>query len=116
MREPGSWTRWAVAVTLAVGLVFYASASPEGGAAGPLLQTAPTLGTAASFAVLGGSTVTNTNPTLVSGDLGESIASRRPVAAVLGDALPLSISLGLLSLALTAQPVAAQHCSTATCG
>ena len=38
---------------------------------------------------------------IVSGDLGESIASRRPVAAVLGDALPLSVSLGLLSLALT---------------
>jgi peptide/nickel transport system permease protein len=38
---------------------------------------------------------------IVSGDLGESIAFRRPVAAVLGDALPLSIALGLLSLALT---------------
>lgn len=38
---------------------------------------------------------------LVSGDLGESLAQRRPVASVLGDALPLSIGLGLLSLALT---------------
>ena len=38
---------------------------------------------------------------IVSGDLGESIAFRRPVAAVLGDALPLSVFLGLLSLALT---------------
>jgi peptide/nickel transport system permease protein len=38
---------------------------------------------------------------IVSGDMGESIAFRRPVAAVLGDALPLSIGLGLLSLALT---------------
>jgi peptide/nickel transport system permease protein len=38
---------------------------------------------------------------IVSGDLGESIAFRRPVAAVLGDALPLSLLLGVLSLALT---------------
>lgn len=38
---------------------------------------------------------------IVSGDLGESIAFRRPVAAVLGDALPLSVFLGLLSLAMT---------------
>ena len=38
---------------------------------------------------------------IVSGDLGESIAHRRPVAAVLGDALPLSLALGVLSIALT---------------
>ncbi len=38
---------------------------------------------------------------VVSGDLGESLVQRRPVAGVLGDALPLSIGLGLLSLALT---------------
>ena len=38
---------------------------------------------------------------IVSGDLGESISFRRPVAAVLGDALPLSVFLGLLSLAMT---------------
>ena len=38
---------------------------------------------------------------VVSGDLGESIALRRPVSAVLADALPLSLGLGLLSIALT---------------
>jgi peptide/nickel transport system permease protein len=38
---------------------------------------------------------------IVSGDLGQSIAARRPVAAVLGDALPLSLFLGILSLTLT---------------
>ena len=38
---------------------------------------------------------------VVSGDLGESIALRRPVASVLADALPLSLGLGILSLTLT---------------
>ena len=35
------------------------------------------------------------------GDLGESLAQRRPVAEVLGEALPVSLGLGAVSLALT---------------
>jgi peptide/nickel transport system permease protein len=38
---------------------------------------------------------------MLRGDLGESFATRRPVSAVLGEALPVSLALGAVSLALT---------------
>ncbi len=66
----------------------------------PSAQTAPALGQANSFAVLGGSTVTNTGPTIVIGDLGVS-----PGTAVTG--FPPGIINGVLhsadAVALQAQ-------------
>jgi hypothetical protein len=55
MHERGTSARWAIAIALTVGVVLFASTTPGGGAAPALAQTAPTLGQAASFAVLAGS-------------------------------------------------------------
>lgn len=77
---------WVLTVLIATGGI---AATP---CAANALAAPVTLGTAANFAVLGGSSVTNTGPTIVTGDLGIS-----PGSAVTG--FPPGILIGALHVA-----------------
>ncbi len=69
MLKLSHWAKWTAFLGLAVGGALLGTVSSAGAA------TAPSLGSAQSFAVLGGSAVTNTGPTTLGGDLGVSPGS-----------------------------------------
>jgi hypothetical protein len=93
-------TRRSLSLVTMVGLVtLLCGASPTSA------QTAPALGSAQSFAVLGGSTVTNTGSSVVTGDLGLS-----PGSAVTG--FPPGLVVGGTIHAADATALAAQNSTT----
>ena len=84
--------------------------------------TAPVLGTAQSFAVLAGSTVTNTGPTIVTGDLGVSPGSAVtgfPPGTVVGGTMQVATAVAAQAQADTTtayNSLAGQACNTVLTG
>jgi hypothetical protein len=115
-------TRRVIVMGLAACTVLIGVAAPQIGQASPLRATAPTLGTAASFAVLAGSTVTNTGATGVNGNLGVSPGSAVtgfPPGVVTGGTIHAgdAVAAQAQSDATTAyNSLAGQHCDFSLTG
>jgi Ice-binding-like len=92
--------RWTVRFMTIAGSLTLLTAAPA------RAQTAPALGSAQSYAVLGGSTVTNTGPSVITGDLGVS-----PGTAVTGFFPPGIVTGGTIHAA-DAPALAAQNSLT----
>ena len=88
------------------------------GPASAYAQTAPTLGAAESFVVLGATTVTNTGPSVVTGDLGVSPGSAVvgfPPGVVIGGAIHAADALALQAqnaVTTAYNDLAGQPCTT----